>query len=211
MDKGQKYIIIVAILFIAGMLTFGYFSQHSNSQNTAAVIKTIDPDTLPGIQTGNEPWQPEIDRLKERLAAIGLPALSEEGTALHTHQHLDIFIDGKTVAVPAEIGINQIQNFTSPIHTHDYKAVMHVESPTIQKYYLGQFFDIWGVRFNKNCIGGYCSIGQKTLKVYVDGKLVTGDPRLIELSEHQEIVVVYGTDAEIPNPIPSIYDFGPGL
>ena len=211
MDRGQKYIIAIAILFIAGMFTFGALSQRSNGSNVAAVIKTIDPDTLPGIQIGNAPWQPEIDNLKGRLDAIALPALFEEGSALHTHQHLDIFINGKSVAVPADIGVNELQSFISPIHTHDYSAVIHVESPTIQTFTLGQFFDIWGVRLSENCIGGYCSDNQKNLKVYVNGKLVAGNPRLLELSEHQEIAVVYGDDAETPNPIPSTYSFGQNL
>lgn len=208
MNSSARYIIVIAAVFIIGMFIFGYFSHRPSNSN---IVTTINPETLSGIQTGSAPWQPEIDHLKERLGAIGLPALAEEGTVLHTHQHLDIFIDGKSTPVPADIGVNELQNFISPVHTHDYTAVIHVESPTIQKFYLGQFFDVWGVRFNENCIGGYCTNSEKKLKVFVDGKQVTGDPRLVELLPHQEIAIVYGSDAEIPKSIPSSYSFSEGL
>src|SRR5215210_3395167 len=45
---------------------------------------------LPGGQTGPPPWTNGATGLAERLRAIGLPALPEEGTALHIHQHLDV-------------------------------------------------------------------------------------------------------------------------
>ncbi len=168
---------------------------------------SVNPDNLPGIQTGNAPWPPELDHLRERLGDIGLPVLSEEGSALHIHEHLDIFVDGKPVAIPAGIGVNEKSGFISPIHTHDPDAIIHVESPTKQTFTLGQFFDIWGVKFTNQCVGGYCSAGDKTLKVYVNGNLVGGDPRKVELGERQEIVVTYGTSGELPNPIPSTYAF----
>jgi len=37
-----------------------------------------------------------------------------------------------------------------------------------------------------------------------------GDPRTIELKDHEEIVVTFGTSEELPNPIPSSYAFPPG-
>src|SRR3989344_8947664 len=109
MDNSAKYIIGTAAIFIVGMIAFGYFSNNPNIKNTAAVINS---DDLPGIQVGTTtPWQAEVDNLKARLDLIDLPALNEEGFAVHTHQHLDIFIDGEPVAVPAEIGISHSQNF----------------------------------------------------------------------------------------------------
>ncbi|MDE2021819.1 MAG: hypothetical protein KGI71_02770 [Patescibacteria group bacterium] len=175
-----------------------------------ATTPVTDSSNLPGIQTGMAPWTPEIAHLRARLAGIGLPALGSEGSALHIHQHLDLVIDGSPVAVPANIGINEAEGFISPIHTHDTSGIIHVESNTIQDFTLGQFFDIWGVRFERDSIGGYSTSATSTLRVYADGALVPGDPRALVLTAHQEIVVVYGTDREIPKTIPSSYSFPPG-
>jgi hypothetical protein len=140
-----------------------------------------------------------------------LPALSEEGSVLHSHEHLDILIDGQNAPVPSEIGVSEQENFISPIHTHDNTQVIHIESPTIQIFTLGQFFDIWGVKFTADCIGGYCSSDDKVLRVFVNGNEIKTDPRLIELAEHQEIFVFYGVPADLPAKIPDSYTFGPGL
>ena len=194
-------IIVIVLIFSISKLFSG----------TPTAVQTIsDPSTLPGLETGTVPWAPEIDHLAARLKAIGLPALPQEGTAMHIHQHLDIFIHGATVPVPADIGINANAGFISPIHTHDGTGIMHVESPTVTTYTLGQFFDIWGVKFTAQCIGGYCNNSTNNLKVYVNGSLYAGDPRQIVLQNHEEIAIVYGTAKEMPNPVPGTYAFPAG-
>jgi hypothetical protein len=147
--------------------------------------------------------------LRTRLTAIGLPALPEEGSALHLHQHLDIFIRGRSVPVPEGIGIDAFERFIAPIHTHDDTGVIHVESPTRQPFTLGQFFDTWGVRLTSTCLGGYCAHDGTKLRVFVNGQAVTGDPRSVVLGPHQEIVIAYGRDDELPRPILSRYSFPP--
>ncbi len=176
---------------------------------TPAVADNINPDSLSGIQTNAAPWPPETDHLKDRLQAIHLPALSQEGTALHTHEHLDIFIHRQHTPVPSGIGINKTAGFISPIHTHDATGIIHVESPTIRDYTLGQFFDIWGVRLTAACIGGYCTDSANTLLVFVDGQFYSQNPRDLVLKAHQEIVISFGTAKELPLPIPNDYSFPP--
>lgn len=200
MNKNIKLIIETLVL-----MAFIFFLLGSHTTKPK-----INTNNLSGIQTGNAPWPVELDHLRDRLSAMGLPALSQEGTVVHIHQHLDIFIEGKSISVPAGIGINNAAGFISPIHTHDDAAIIHVESPTMQAFTLGQFFDIWGIRFTEQCIGGYCSQGDKTLKVFVNGNLFNNNPRQIELQQHQEIVVTYGTSKDLANPIPSTYVFPVG-
>ncbi len=199
--------VMIASLVLLGMV-FVFFYRHGNT--TAASNVAVNPDTLPGVQLGEAPWQPELNHLRERLNRIGLPALSQEGTALHTHQHIDIFVNGKSVPVPASIGIHRQERFISPIHTHDATSVIHIESPTVQAFTLGQFLDIWGVRFTPKCIGSYCEDEKNSIQVFVNGQATAGDPRPIELADHQEIVITYGMSNELPNPIPSQYQFAPG-
>jgi hypothetical protein len=111
-----------------------------------------------------------------RLSAIGLPALPAEGSTLHTHQHLDLYVNGKKQVVPAQIGIiTSPQVVFSPLHTDDTSGIIHVESPTVRSFTLDEFFYVWGVRLTRTCIGGYCTQGDKTLRVYVDGQLATGE------------------------------------
>lgn len=103
--------------------------------------------SLPGaLQTGPS-WPANNGRaLQLRLRALGLAPLREEGQVVHIHQHLDLFVDGKQVTVPANIGIDAGGGFISDLHTHDTSGIMHVESPTQRSFTLGQFFAVWACR-----------------------------------------------------------------
>ncbi len=177
---------------------------------SAPVTLITNPNNLPGIEIGPVPWYPEITNLRARLADIGLPALNAEGTVLHIHQHLDLIVNGTPVTIPAGIGINEAAGFISPVHTHDTSGIIHVESNIVRDFTLGEFFDIWGVRFTKDSIGGYTTSATSTLTVYANGSLVSGDPRNLVLASHQEIVVEYGTKKEMFKTVPASYAFPPG-
>jgi hypothetical protein len=166
---------------------------------------------LPAMQTGAPPWLPEIEHLQARLQADGLQILTTEGQVQHTHQHLDLFVDGKAVTIPADIGIDFVTAILSPIHTHDATGIIHVESPVVHEFTLGEFFDVWGVRFDAHCVGGICDGNGRSMSVYLNGQAISGDPRAIVLDAHEEIVVAVGTSAQLPSPIPSTYAFPAGL
>jgi hypothetical protein len=173
---------------------------HSRSVNTNApttLPTAVNVRALPGLQGGPPPWPAEIAQLRTRLDAIGLPARS--GTSLHTHQHLDVFVDGKRVVVPAGIGIGD--GFISPLHTHDASGVLHVESTTIRSYSLAEFFAVWGVRLTRACLADECGRGK--VHLFVDGK-PAADPNRVVLTQHQEIAVAFG---QPPKPVPSSYRF----
>jgi hypothetical protein len=177
----------------------------------AASPPATTPAVLPGLHTGPAPWGANTADLAARLRAIGLRPLNPvEGTAVHIHQHLDLDIDGRTVPVPAFIGIDPAVGF-APLHVHDTSGVIHVESPTAHGYTLGEFFAVWGVRFTPSCLGSYCNGGGRRLRVYVNGTLDRADPTTLVLEPHQEILVTYGTAAQVPSPIPASYRFPPGL
>jgi hypothetical protein len=171
----------------------------------------LAPAHLSGELLGRAPWPRNIAGLRARLQALELPALAQEGTALHIHQHLDLYVDGRRVTVPAGIGIDESQGFISPLHTHDESGVIHVESPDVRTFTLGQFFAVWGLRLTPRCLGGYCATRSKVTRVFVDGKRFSGDPRLLPLAEHEEILVAYGTRAQLPRPFPARFDFPAGL
>ena len=164
-----------------------------------------DIATLPGAQNHPPPWDAGSDQLQLRLRRIGLPALQAEGQVLHIHQHLDLFVDGRKVTVPANVGIDPSGAFISDLHTHDTTGIIHVESPTEQQFTLGQFFAVWAVPLSATQIG---SLKGKRVRTWVNGKPVNADPTRIILAAHQEIVLAYGA---APKTVPSKYDFPEGL
>jgi hypothetical protein len=174
--------------------------------NSASTPQVPDESKLVGLQTGPAPWNQGLDTLPDRLEPLDLNDLTTEGQVIHIHQHLDIFVNGKHMPVPANIGIYDGQ-FLTELHTHDASGIMHVESPTRREFDLGQFFGVWGVRLNATCVGGYCEPATRWI-VYVNGKAYTGNPALLVLKPHQEIAFVIGTP---PKRIPSSYKFPPGV
>jgi hypothetical protein len=162
----------------------------------------------------------------ERTVQAGLKPQPKEFLTNHVHAHLDVFVDGKPVTVPPGIGIKidnpAVRRFDepdgsvayggidfcneaciSPLHTHDVSGILHTESASPEPNTLGEFFTEWGVRFTKQCIGGYCTPATK-LSVYVDGKKQTGGWKSITLENGREIAVVIGTP---PKRIPKTADF----
>jgi len=174
----------------------------------APITLITNPNNLPGIAKTTAPWVPEIRFLPARLRDIGL-ARVQEGSAMHIHVHVDILNASTSITVPADIGINQIARSMAPIHTHDSSGIVHIESGVVRDFTLGQFFDVWGVRFTKDCLGGYCDTATSTLKVYTNGTLVKGDPRKLILKEHEEVAVVFDT-ASSTTKVPSTYSFPVG-
>jgi hypothetical protein len=203
--------VITATLGLAVVLVVVLGFVATRGRTASSALPTLPSGPLPGELTGDAPWPANIGQLAARLSAIHLPALLEEGTVLHIHQHLDVYVDGRHLTVPAGIGIDPADGFISPLHTHDTTGVMHVESPDVRTFTLGQFFAVWGVRLSGRCLGGYCASGPSRVRVFVDGRRVTGDPRQVALAEHQEIVVTFGTPSQLPSPLPQNYDFPAGL
>lgn len=204
MQKNKTvYIIGLVVLVAFALMAFG----GKKSAPPLVVNKNVVPETLPGIQASTTTWKAELEHLSERLKMIGLPALSEEGSIMHIHQHLDVYINKEHLGIPADIGVNELARYIAPLHTHDATGIIHIESPTAQDFTLGQFFDIWGVRLNKDCVGGYCTDKTHALSVFVNGTITAGNPREVVLKEHQEIVVTYGNESDLPTPIPATYPF----
>jgi hypothetical protein len=150
------------------------------------------------------------------------PELFEHLT-YHVHSHLDIFVNGRPIPIPAGIGINTrdpgvksgnlpdgsigyggIERCRlpciSPLHTHADYGLLHTETSTPSPNRLGQFFTEWAVRLDRRCVGGYCK--PDSIVVYVNGKRFSGNPRNILLANKTEIAIVIGRP---PKTIPSSY------
>ena len=105
------------------------------------------------------------------IASFSAPSLPNNKMLLHNHVNLKVTSNGQPIQVPAQIGIAQVgkpentllfgdhsldkygMEGMSPLHTHDAKGTIHVESNTIRDYKLGELLDIWkGLGTNGNNI-----------------------------------------------------------
>jgi hypothetical protein len=166
----------------------------------------VRPETLPGELTSEAPWPANGDEAPERADAIGLPPVGNE--AFHEHSNLRIFVNGTLLPIPVDVGIDREAQAVTSLHTHDTSGTIHMESGTAHDFTLGDFFDVWGVRFSERCLGAYCEEGDETLQVFVGGQEMTRPIRDFVMDEGDVIVVTFGTQDELPDPIPSTFDFG---
>jgi hypothetical protein len=123
------------------------------------------------------------------FSSLAAPAHGTEPIVLHHHAKLSIKIDGKSVTIPGNIGIDsnlyknhafdaygmKMPNMPSmpvmaPVHTHDAEGTIHIESTKVRDYTLGDFFSVWGVTFTDTCIMDKCNDGAKTVKMFVSGQ-----------------------------------------
>jgi hypothetical protein len=186
---------------VLAAIVIGVIALGGGGGGSKPKISVASFNSLPGIRKTKAPWPPEYEFLADRLLPLGLTTLPQEAVTTHYHSHLDIFVNGRKVTVPALIGINQGAGYITELHTHDTRGVIHVESPKENDHFtLGQFVAEWGVFLNGRCIGSYCN----GLKWYLNGKLQTGNPQAYTLQPHDEIAIVVGTP---PKTIPSTYKF----
>ncbi|HEY7228567.1 MAG TPA: hypothetical protein VH481_10630 [Nitrososphaeraceae archaeon] len=133
----------------------------------------------------------------------GIKCDKEEHFNFHYHAHLTIFVNGLSYLVPAGIGIRP-PDCIYWLHTHDISGIIHIESPENKSFSLGQFFDIWGKKFNNTQIFDFTVNENKTLVVYVNGTAVKDSQyRDIRIVNHEDITIVYG----IPPAEISFYEF----
>lgn len=196
--------VALALLAATGMLAAGCANARS------AVPQPHPGHPTAGLRTTGLPWPRPADQ-QARVKAAGLTLTPQETLHVHYHAHLDVFVDGKPVTVPAGLGINagpdgQLPEHgapgIAPLHTHDASGVLHIEAPRQQRFTLGQVFAEWGVLLTGGRVGAYSPV-----RVYVDGQRSSGNPDRIVLTPHEEIAVVAGGGHV---PVPSGYRFPPG-
>jgi hypothetical protein len=202
----HKRRIAIGVAVLAGAVTLAACGSDSK-KDPAATASAAAGDNKPAASSVNWPAPPDASA---RVKAAGLPMLGQEGQVLHIHSHLDVFVDGKAVTVPPQIGIDAPSQQISPLHTHDTSGVVHIESPVQAEFTLGQFMTEWNVPIGNDILGTFKTGGGKELHVYVNGKEQTGDPASIKLAAHQEIAVVYGAPGDKVQ-VPSAYTWPEGL
>ena len=166
-----------------------------------------------GSSAAVSPVSTAVQNLHEGQVVDSVPCLRDELPVEHLHVHLEIWLDGKRVVVPAGIGVgkpwgtDQTGFITTGscfawIHTHDTTGVVHVFTQVAKSDTLGQVFSVWGRPLGDRSALGYSG----ALAVLVNGRPVAGDPRSVPLKNFDNIVLELGTP---PDPPPgALYDFG---
>lgn len=211
-QRGRRRLIVLAVSIVvlavvAGITVLVRSSGGPSSSRAEPAIPTSPMKTASGSTTA-PPWAAPGDP-GVRVKVAGLPMLGEEGNVEHIHAHLDVLVDGKPVAVPGAIGIDQQAQKISPLHTHDTDGVIHVESPVKATFSLGQFMTEWNVALTQDSIGGLKAGGGNDFHAYVNGKEYAGNPAAIEFRAHDEIALVYGPAGQETG-VPSSYDWPEG-
>lgn len=205
-------------------------SRLSKAAALGAVLIAAACTSPAGAPLDQPDWPAPNDPLA-RAEAAGLTPEADEFLITHTHAHLDVFVDGERVEIPAAIGIdlngtgiepelmddevNTAYFLTSlcdspclsPLHTHDPFGIIHTESKVANapSFTLGQFFTQWGVRLDASCVGEFCA-PEVPIQVYLDGKPFRGDdPSEIELTSHLVIAIAIGS---VPGLIPESWQWG---
>jgi hypothetical protein len=199
----------------------------SSSKSSGSDATTVAPITTPAPSLADPEPYPAPKNPMALAAKAGLVPEDAEQLQYHVHAHLDVFVNGQRVIVPAGLGINihdpAVHSFPnvagataygginppcaqpciSPLHTHDVSGVLHTESATHKDNTLGQLFVEWNVKLDASCVDKYCA-PTTMIATYVNGRPYTGDPSKIALSNLKEIAIVIGTP---PARIPSVGDF----
>jgi len=123
------------------------------------------------------------------LPIDGVTCDTSEGVLEHLHVHLQLFNRGRAVTVPAGVGIPSGAGCLYWLHTHASDGIIHIESPVVRTFTLGQFFDVWGTDLNRTAAAGVHALAGKPLSITVNGRPWNGNPRSIPLRDHEEIVI----------------------
>lgn len=133
----------------------------------------IDGPGQPVLRGTPPPWPAPRDGLAQ-IQAAGLEPSRLDDTTNQRRFTLTLTIDGRAVPLVPHIGMDRPRALQGPAHTHDDSGVVWLEGRGASEVTLGQFFVLWGVRFDRNCLGASCG----SLTVRVDGKEVTEPDRL---------------------------------
>lgn len=138
----------------------------------------------------------------------GIGCDSSEQLVYHVHTHLCIYVNGVLRPLPAGIGIVSPVAENTPfgpfyeatqcyywLHVHAADGIIHIESPSLRVYTLGEFFDIWRQPLGPRRVGSETG----PLTVWVNGRRFWGNPRAIELGSHEDVQIDVGRPVVPPS------------
>jgi hypothetical protein len=127
-----------------------------------------------------------------------IPCQRTVARAIHFHAHVSLYISGKRISIPAQVGIVPDETCQYWIHTHDTSGVLHIESPAGISVTLGSFLDIWGQQFRQREYPRQLS-DPAGWQVFLNGQPFTGDVHTIVLHSHMLMTLAYHSPGVHPD------------
>jgi hypothetical protein len=172
------------------------------SNETVAGAPGGSAAVVPGSTDPHRPSAPFFAGVGDGVTPDGIGCSHGPQTRVQGRAHLDLFADGQRVTVPAGIGVRPTCAYW--LRTTATDGIITIGSPEARTFTLGDFFDIWGAPLTSSRLLTFQVSAGRPLRVFVNGKLVGGDPRAIRLQDGREIALVLGLR---PRSVPDRFAF----
>jgi hypothetical protein len=130
--------------------------------------------------------------------------------AYATYAHLQVYVDGRSRALPGGIGLVDQNVLATPhglhygthtcmywLHTRAADGLIQAESPVPRRFTLGDFFAIWHQRLSPTRVAG----ARGRVTATVNGIRWHRNPAAIPLTEHAAIQLAVGKPVPGPQPV----------
>jgi hypothetical protein len=159
------------------------------------------PAVRPGSSDALRPSAPFFANAGDGVRPDGVGCTGRGRVAVRGRAHLDIFADGRRVTVPSGIGV--LPTCAYWLRTTRDDGIVTIESPERRTFTLGDLFDIWGAPLTRTKVLAFPLGPDRRVRVFVNGRRTTGNPRTTRISSGREIALVIGREpAQIPSRFP---------
>lgn len=144
-----------------------------------------------------ETFEAKSEGLEERMAEAKLQLASD-----HFHPLLKVFVSGKEVPVPDDIGVGE-GGVNAPLHKHPGDEQLHAEGVKEGALTLAQVMKVWGVSLSPTRLGPHEAEGDRAVRMWVkppDAKRFRESREFgdLRLRDRTQIYLAYGRAAEAP-------------
>src|SRR5947209_11234275 len=153
-----------AVLVLAVAAVLVGFALHQGGSSSANVTNAA---------TQGQNTAPKID------GTIGCNAM--EQITYHVHAHVTVLVKGKSQLFDRYSGLNYDHDCLYWLHVHDQTGIVHIESPHKILTTLGTWYDVMKQPLSATQVANAKVKAGEQLKMWVNGKPYTGDPRNIVL------------------------------
>jgi hypothetical protein len=128
----------------------------------------------------------------------GLACAAPPNNAHHGFTYVKLYVNGQQQAIPAGLGIVSAKDCRYPVYVPTGQPNAAATLTGGQKYVLGNLFSLWGQPLSNQQVLGHHADAAHPLTYEIaeeHGQLTpyTGDPRGIELRDHETIVICYNS------------------